>query len=100
MGWKTINGRRYFYRMQKEQGRVKSTYFGPGSAGAVMAEWVALERQERAAERERLREEREQSLAEERIIADWFDDVQIMVDAALVATGYRKHRGEWRRRRR
>ena len=33
MGWKTINGRRYFYRSEREGGRVKTTYFGAGESG-------------------------------------------------------------------
>jgi hypothetical protein len=26
MGWKTINGRRCYYRSEREEGRVKTTY--------------------------------------------------------------------------
>jgi hypothetical protein len=98
MGWKTINGRRYFYKLEREGDRVKSTYFGAGESGSLMAEWIALERLERAAERERLREEREEADAEERAIAEWFDGVQAVADAAMLATGYYKHKGQWRRR--
>jgi hypothetical protein len=100
MGWKTINGRRYFYKSEREGSRVRSAYFGPGAFGAVMAEWIALERLERAEERERLREDREESDATERAVADWFDAVQIVVEAAMVAAGLHKHKGQWRRRRR
>jgi hypothetical protein len=99
MGWKTINGRRYFYKSEREGGRVRSVYFGPGASGAVMAEWIALERLEKAAEREREREEREESDADERAISDWFDDVQAVADMAMIAANYHRHRGEWRRRR-
>jgi hypothetical protein len=100
MGWKTINGRRYFYKSEREGGRVKSTYFGAGESGSLMAEWIALERLERAAEREREREGREESDAEERAISDWFDDVQAMADATLFVAGLHRHKGQWRRRRR
>ncbi len=54
MGWKTINGRRYYYKSERDGGRVKSTYFGAGEAGTLMAKMVAFERVERAAEREEL----------------------------------------------
>jgi hypothetical protein len=91
---------RYFYKSEREGGRVKSTYFGAGESGALMAEWIEVERLERAAEREQLREEREESDAEERAISDWFDDVQAVADAALLAAGFHKHKGQWRRRRR
>jgi hypothetical protein len=100
MGWKYINGRRYFYRSERRGGRVKSTYFGAGEDGSLMAQWVALERSERATEREQLREEREEADAEERVVSGWFNDVQAVADAAMVAAGFHKHRGQWRRKRR
>jgi hypothetical protein len=100
MGWKTINGHRYFYKLEREGGRVKSTYFGARESGSLMAEWIALERLERAEERERLREDREESDAAERAISDWFDGVQAVAEAAMVAAGLHKHKGQWRRRRR
>ena len=98
MGWKTINGRRYFYKSEREGGRVKSTYFGGGESGSIMAEWIALERLERAEEQERERGERRESDTTERVISDWFDGVQAVADAAMVAAGFYKHKGQWRRR--
>jgi hypothetical protein len=99
MGWKQINGRRYFYKSEREGGRVKSTYFGAGVDGSLIAEMIALEQLERIEEREREREEREESDAEEQSISDWFDGVQAVADAAMVAVGFHKHKGQWRRRR-
>ncbi len=65
MGWKTIDGRRYQYKSEREGGRVKSSYFGAGQGGTLMAEMVVFERLERAAEREKLHEERQESVAAE-----------------------------------
>jgi hypothetical protein len=84
MGWKTINGRRYYYRSERDGGRVKSTYFGAGEVGTLMAQMVAFDRADRAAEREELREEREESDAEETAVAEWFDRVQAAADAAMI----------------
>jgi hypothetical protein len=64
-----------------------------------MAEMVALERLERAADREELREQREESTAEETAISEWFDGVQAVADAAMFAAGFHKHKGQWRRKR-
>jgi hypothetical protein len=100
MGWKTINGRRYFYKLEREGDRIRSTYCGAGESGSLMAAWVTLERLERAAEREREREEREESDTEERVVATWFADVQAVADVAMLAAGFHKHKGQWRRRRR
>jgi hypothetical protein len=100
MGWKTINGRRYYYKPEREGGRVKSTYFGAGEVGTLMARIVAFDRSDRADERERLREEREESDAEETAVSEWFDGVQAVADAAMIAAGFHKQKGQWRRKRR
>jgi hypothetical protein len=100
MGWKTINGRRYYYKLERAGGRVKTTYFGAGESGTLMAEMVALERLERAADREDLREQREEFDAEETAVSEWFDGVQAVADAAMIAAGFHQHKGQWRRKRR
>ena len=43
MGWKTINGRRGYYKSERVGGRVKSTNFGAGEAGTLIASMVAFE---------------------------------------------------------
>jgi hypothetical protein len=45
MGWKTINGRRYYYKSEREGGRVKTTYFGAGKSGRLIP---LVEREDRA----------------------------------------------------
>jgi hypothetical protein len=100
MAWKTINGRRCYYKSERAGGRVKSTCFGAGETGSLMAEMVALERLERAADREELREQREEFMAEETAVSEWFDGVQAVADAAMIAAGFHKHKGQWRRKRR
>ena len=99
MAWKTINGRRYYYKSERAGGRVKTTYFGAGEAGTLMAEMVAIERLERAADREGLREQREEFMAEETVVSEWFDGVQAVADAAMIAAGFHQHKGQWRRKR-
>jgi hypothetical protein len=99
MGWKRINGRSYFYRSVREGGRVRSEYVGGGEAGHLFAQLIAIDRQEREAEREDRRAERERFEGEERAIAEWFDRVEAVADAAMLAAGFHKHHGQWRRRR-
>jgi hypothetical protein len=100
MGWKTINGRQYYYKAERVGGRVKTTYFGAGEGGARMAEMAAIERLERAADREELREQREEFRAEEAAVSEWFDGVQAVANAAMIAAGFHQHKGQWRRKRR
>jgi hypothetical protein len=95
MGWKLINGRRYFYKSERRGGRVESTYFGAGDSALLMAMLQA----EDQAGREVARAEREEADAEERTVSEWFDDVQAVADAAMVAAGFHKHKGQWRRKR-
>jgi hypothetical protein len=60
MGWKTINGRRYHYKAEREGGRVKTTYFGAGESGLLIS---LLDREDRA-EQDQRRAEREEYRAE------------------------------------
>ena len=99
MKWKIINGHRYYYRSKRVGGKVKTTYFGAGEPASLMAQIDQFERLERAAERWAEREKREESDAEEKAVADWFDQVQAVADAAMVEAGFHKHRGQWRRKR-
>jgi hypothetical protein len=99
MGWKRINGREYYYRCEREAGRVTTTYVGAGDLGRLSEMLDAELRAEREAEREAARAEREAADAEERAVAEWFDVVQGVADATLIAAGFHKHKGQWRRRR-
>jgi hypothetical protein len=99
MGWKTIDGRRYYYKSERDGGRVKSIYFGAGEAGTLMAQMVAFDRLDRVAEREKLREERQESDAEETAVSEWFDQVQAGAesDGAEVAGCASEAVAEWLR---
>jgi hypothetical protein len=100
MGWKTIKGRRYYYKSEREGGRVKTTYFGAGESGLLMSLLQLEDRAEREAEREKRQADKEEFETEEKAVAEWFDDVQAVADAAIVAAGFHKHKGQWRRKRR
>jgi hypothetical protein len=100
MGWKTINGRCYYYKSEPERGRVKTTYFGAGESGLLISRFESMERAEREAKRDERRAEREENRAEEKAVAECFDDVQAVANAAMIAAGYHKHKVQWRRKRR
>ena len=100
MGWKTINGHRYYYKSERDGGRVRTVYFGGGESGSLMALLQAEDRAEREDKRKERQTDREESEAEERAVAEWFDDVQAVADAAMVAAGFHTHKGQWRRNRR
>jgi hypothetical protein len=60
MGWKTINGRRYYYKSEREGGRIKTTYFGAGESGILLSLLHLEDRAEREAEREQRQAEKEE----------------------------------------
>ena len=96
MGWKTINGRRYYDKSEGEGGRVKTTYFGAGESGLLISLLQLEDRAEREAELEARRAEKEESYADGRAVSNWFDDVQAVADAAMIAGGFHRHKGQWR----
>jgi hypothetical protein len=59
MGWKTINGHRYYYKSEREGGRVTTRYIGAGESGLLISllDWET--RDEGQAEREQRRAELE-----------------------------------------
>jgi len=75
-------------------------YFGARrGSGALMAYIDGIERLEKAADRWREQEERDDANEEERAFAEWFDEVQAEADSAMAEAGFHKHRGQWRRKR-
>jgi hypothetical protein len=100
MGWKRINGQEYYYRSERQGGRVKTTYVGGGILGSLVARLEQSDRQERQLQRKQQRAEREESDNLERVVSEWFSDVQRIADAAMIAAGFHKHKGQWRRKRR
>src|SRR5262245_60864676 len=100
MGWKTINGRQYYYTCERVGGKVRTQYVGGGQFGSMAAQREADRRAEEAVKREAERAERERDEAEERELVAWFDAVQALADEAMREAGYHRHKGQWRRRRR
>jgi len=100
MGWKRINGREYYYESERHGDRVETRYCGAGAVGLRAARRQERDRRKREAESEKRRTEREESKAAEQAIADWFNNIQSIADAAMIAAGFHKHKGQWRRKRR
>ena len=99
MGWEERSGRQYYYRKRREGQRVISEYIGTGEFAELAATLDALIRMEREAELEVWRQERE---AEQKIVAEMeklAEAVRVLTAAALLGTGHRTHKGQWRRKR-
>jgi hypothetical protein len=101
MGWESRQrGGLYYTRSRKENGRVIREYVGGGRLGELAAQMDALERERREERAALWKEEREELDALEAAVEELSESSDLLVRAALLASGYRQHnRGEWRLRR-
>ncbi len=90
----------YYTRSRKEDGRVVREYVGGGILGELAAQMDAEERQRREEQAVLWREEQSDLDALEAPVAQLSEASDLLVRAALLASGYHQHnRGEWRLRR-
>lgn len=100
MGWKWINGHRYYYKSVREGGRVRSQYFGGGLTAKLIAGMDDIDREDRKADRLEERETRDEERAIDRALDELVADAGKAAAAVLRAAGYHQHhRGEWRKSR-
>jgi hypothetical protein len=89
------NGRAYAYKSIRRNGRVTSEYRGSGDI-AMLAALLDAEDQE---QRDWERAERERLETAERTLCDYFNRVDDLARAALLASGFHQHKRQWRKRR-
>jgi len=98
MAWEERNGNCYYYQSERdEEGRVRKRYIGTGDLAETIAhaeETMQRVRRERR-EWERAELERAQALASPLLEIE--EAADILARALLVAAGYRRHKGQWRR---
>ena len=96
MAWEARGGGRYYYKVSRDDGRVRRLYLGNGAVAELGARDAELRRAERRA-RARSQARLEAAEAATRELAELAD---LLARAALVAAGYHRHdRGNWRKRR-
>lgn len=96
MGWETRrNGRSYYYRKKRVDGRVVSEYVGSGPAALLAQMQDAREAHERTAA--------ETSVHEDEVLnSELQEHAELIfseVHRRLIEHGYHKHRGQWRKKR-
>jgi|SRR5215207_2201991 len=100
MGWENRErGGRYYTRSRKVDGRVVREYVGSGLIGELAARLDEVERERRKYEATMALLERERIEAIVAPIVELCETAEILCRAALVAEGYRRCQGKWRRRR-
>ncbi len=100
MAWETRGSSRYYYQSERdEDGRVKKRYIGTGEIAEVVAHADETRRRARQERRERELEELERLKTADAAVEEFCTAVDTITRAALVAAGYRNHKGEWRLKR-
>ena len=104
MSWeRRQRGGLYYTRTRKVNGRQVREYIGSGPAGELAAALDAQRRAERQARLEQRREERREEEARleaaDATLVGLCGGSDLLARAALLAAGFREHRGEWRRAR-
>jgi hypothetical protein len=99
MAWERRGNNLYYYRSVRDGGRVRKEYVGAGKIAQLVAHADETIRCSRQAKAEREREDlaRARELASR--AAELDEVAEALARAEMVAAGYRRHKGEWRRRR-
>ena len=97
MGWEERRGRPYYYRSVREGKRVRKEYGGGGALGQLLAQLDELKRLQRKEEEASWREEQERLERSAGFLRELEEAAEILIRAQLLADGFHKHKGEWRR---
>lgn len=100
MAWEERErGGSYYTRSRRESGRVVREYVGGGLSGHLASESDRIDRERAEAERARERRELERLEALAGPVLELDAAARVLARAHLIAGGYHRHKGEWRRAR-
>jgi hypothetical protein len=98
MAWESRQrGGRYYYRSKWVDGRPVKEYVGAGLSAQLSAESDRITREQREVEALREKQERERVGRSVAFLRELEEAAKILTTAHLIAAGYHKHNGEWRR---
>jgi hypothetical protein len=100
MAWERRGSNLYYYQSKRVDGRVRKKYVGAGEVAQAIAHADETIRQSRVAHSERTRIEVEEAKTLASAGEELCAAADILAMAQLVASGYHRHKGEWRMRRR
>jgi len=101
MGWESRGRgkRRYYTRSRWVDGRVVREYIGSGPAAEIAALEDEYKRQQREEEAASWKEEKERLEASAAFLGELAQVSEVLLRAQLLASGFHKHKGQWRRKR-
>ena len=99
MGLKNRDGRSYYYRTHRDGKKVRKLYVGAGELAYIASQLDEAKRRKREQEAACFRETQERLEREAAFLGELEEVTKILTRAHLIAAGYHKRRGEWRRER-
>ena len=101
MGWESRGRgkRRYYTRSRWVDGRVIREYVGCGLLGEIAALEDEYKRRQREEEAAFWKEEKERLEAGAAFLDELAEVSEVLLRAHLLASGFHKHKGQWRRKR-
>jgi hypothetical protein len=99
MAWERRGSNLYYYQSERIDGRVRKKYVGAGEVAQAIAHTDEMIRQSRVVQSKRARVELEEARTLASAGQELWEAADILAVAELVASGYHRHKGEWRMRR-
>lgn len=99
MAWEKRGDSLYYYQSEREGGKVRKRYIGRGELAQIIAHAGETRCRVRAERKARERAELEEAGNLLTMGDELYEAAEILARAQLVAAGYHRHKGEWRRRR-
>jgi hypothetical protein len=99
VAWERRGSNLYYYQSERINGRVRKKYVGTREVAQAIAHADQTIRQSRAAQSERARVEFKEARTLASAGEELWEAADILAVAELVASGYHRHKGQWRMRR-
>jgi|SRR5215204_2543839 len=97
MGLEKRNGRVYYYKSRRDGEKVRKVYVGAGDFAHLAAKLDEAERLRRKEEAAYWKAERERLERSAAFLQELEEAAQILSRAQLLAAGFHKRKGQWRR---
>ncbi len=99
MGWEKRGSGQYYYRKKRVNGRVVSEYVGSGILAEATQMLDQVEKEKTYLEKIEHQIEKEQTDAMDQAIDQNLISIGELINNTLIAHGYHKVKGEWRKKR-
>ena len=99
MGWETRKGGSYYYMKERIGSHVVSRYIGKGEFAKAIAHEEAVRREISRIERDVEAELQAFDEVADRLSDEAFEALDSFVSATLIAAGFHRHKGTWRKQR-